>query len=245
MRGSTHATIGIWGALNLAQALGQPLIGPVAFAYLGALWPDIDHPDSIVGRYFRFFYFAFGCFFGCQPFLPTLIFFAACAGVFTVIIRLRGLPLCGAAGLCWFLAADWLLWKIVFLRCPGLKDFFHSLFAHRGFSHSLLGLLAFAAPWFLFLTLLRLPLLWGAYFGVGYLLHVAADLLCNAGVPLFWPFAKHRVGLPLFRTRGVREMLLQAIVVWAVVSQVLFLARHGLAERLSQEFQWLKAYFLG
>ncbi len=240
MKGSTHATIGIWGALSLTQALGQPLVGPLLFAYLGSLWPDIDHPDSRLGRHFRFLYFSFACCFGCQSFWATLLFFTVCTGVFAVIAYLRGLGLHWALGFAGFLAWDWLLWKVLFHQFPRLKEFFHGLFAHRGFSHSLVGWLAFSAPWLFGLLLLHLPLCWGLYFGLGYLLHIGADLLCNSGVPLFWPFEMRRVQLPLFRTRGLREMLLEGVLVWAIVSQALLLANHGLIMRLGKEFGWMR-----
>lgn len=111
---------------HLAQGEPLPLLG---MTLLGALLPDLDHPDSRLGRAFR----------------------------------VLSVPL-------------------------------SRLFGHRGFTHSLLaaGLLEFG---------LRqgVPQLPGALreaLLIGYLSHIAADMLTPAGVPLLWPL-RPRFRLPL------------------------------------------------
>lgn len=66
---------------------------------------------------------------------------------------------------------------------------------HRGITHSLLALVL---AWLGARALLpgaALP------FAVGYALHLMADALTPAGVPLLWPWPKN-VGVPLVRTNG-------------------------------------------
>lgn len=85
--------------------------------------------------------------------------------------------------------------KILGLRL--LKPFAHGIgvvFGHRGATHSLLVLVAIVAvgEWPVY------P--WAGYnigwlIGWGFILHLLADALTKAGIPLFWPL-KIRFGLP-------------------------------------------------
>ena len=79
-------------------------------------------------------------------------------------------------------------------------------FGHRGFTHSLLAVLGGV-------TLLRMNLPHGwpvptdAMHGMvlGYLSHIAADMLTPAGVPLLWP-CRWRFRLPLLTTKAGNQL---------------------------------------
>ncbi|MEA1064897.1 metal-dependent hydrolase [Apirhabdus apintestini] len=87
-------------------------------------------------------------------------------------------------------------------RIPWLSHPIARAFGHRGFTHSLLAV--FAA---LTLCYLKVPDSWllpaDALQGLvlGYLSHIAADMLTPAGVPLLWP-CRWRFRLPVIAPRG-------------------------------------------
>lgn len=77
-------------------------------------------------------------------------------------------------------------------------------FAHRGLTHSILAVLVVAVGSFYFLP--YLPALAAV---IGYVAHIAADMLTVAGCMIFYPLP-YRVRLPLtfIRTGGIWEALL-------------------------------------
>ncbi len=92
-----------------------------------------------------------------------------------------------------------------------LSWLFSRLFGHRGLTHSFLAIIGCIA------VLLRedLPLAVTAPLVVGYLSHLAADLLTPGGLRLAWPL-KGTWALPLCRTGSPFEPLVVALVLsWA------------------------------
>lgn len=88
---------------------------------------------------------------------------------------------------------------------------FARAFGHRGLSHSLLAIAGCAA----LLLATDLPVGLTAPLVVGYLSHLAADLLTPAGLRLTWPM-KGTWALPLCRTGSPFEPLVVALVLsWA------------------------------
>lgn len=79
-------------------------------------------------------------------------------------------------------------------------------FGHRGFTHSLLAVLAGVA-----LFQLKVPKEWvipaDVFQGLvlGYLSHIAADMLTPAGVPLLWP-CRWRFRLPLLNSKKGNQL---------------------------------------
>ena len=86
------------------------------------------------------------------------------------------------------------------------------LFRHRGPLHSLLVLpvLLFAAG---LLNCPPLPAPAWAWMGVGCISHLLADALTITGVPLLWPLTRHRFKLPLVRTGGRSERLVNLLAI--------------------------------
>ncbi|WP_338563200.1 metal-dependent hydrolase [Erwinia sp. E_sp_B04_8] len=80
------------------------------------------------------------------------------------------------------------------------------IFGHRGFTHSLLAVIGGVA-----LFHLKLPKEWvipaDVFQGLvlGYLSHIAADMLTPAGVPLLWP-CRWRFRLPLIRSQKGNQL---------------------------------------
>jgi inner membrane protein len=146
----SHVVIGVAGWMAAAPLLGQPHadLAGVILAVIGALLPDIDHPQSWVGR--------------------------------------RTRPLSSA------LAAT---------------------LGHRGITHSAFAVIGLAAL-----------LLCGGYrrmtvaaLAVGYLSHLAADMLTPRGLRLLWP-SRRTWALPLCRTgspaEGLIVALLSGLILW-------------------------------
>lgn len=159
MMAGSHVALGAAAWVCLAPRFGLPGLEPLALglAVAGALLPDIDHPQSWLGR------------------------------------RLR--PLSG------FLAA---------------------VLGHRGATHSLL---AVAACCWLLVRLgsssrIAAPLL------VGYLSHLAADLLTPRGLRLAWPF-RGTWGVPLCRAGSAAEPALVAAALLGAFYLAALPARHA------------------
>ena len=142
MMAGSHLALGLVAWAWVAPHLGFSAIGPagLGLAALGAVMPDIDHPQSWVGRRAR------------------------------VVSR----PLARAV-------------------------------SHRGVTHSLLAVA-------LGIVLLRAHRSLCAPLAVGWLSHLAADLVTPRGLRLAWPLRRHWA-IPLCRTGSPREIVLVTLVV--------------------------------
>jgi inner membrane protein len=153
MNAGSHVVVGAAAWCWLAPHLGLPLAAPqsLALAVGGALLPDIDHPQSLVGRR----------------------------------VGIVSRPLAALVG-------------------------------HRGVTHSLLAIAAgiLALRWHGVSQAIVLPL------AVGYLSHLAADLLTPAGLRLAWPLP-HRTAIPLCRTGSLMEPLIViGLLIWTGASVI-------------------------
>jgi inner membrane protein len=147
MMAGSHVAVGVAAWAWIAPHLGFPALDPVALtlAVGGALLPDIDHPQSWVGRR----------------------------------VRVISYPLAALIG-------------------------------HRGFTHSILAVVACG-------LLLRWRGLGRAVVDplvVGYLSHLAADLMTSGGLRLAWPL-RQRFAIALCRTGSRGELaIVTSLVVW-------------------------------
>jgi inner membrane protein len=145
MMARSHAVLGIAAWVAAAPVLHFPVLDPWAFAFAlaGSLLPDIDHPQSWIGR-----------------------------------------------------------------RSRVVSKSVATVFRHRGATHSALAVLGL-------ITLAMQAGHWrtaALALTIGYVSHLAADMLTPAGVPLGWP-SRRSWGLPLCRTGSPVE----AIIVLALV----------------------------
>jgi inner membrane protein len=147
MMAGSHVAVGVATWAWAAPHLGLPALDPIALALTigGALLPDIDHPQSWVGRR----------------------------------VRVISHPLAASIG-------------------------------HRGFTHSILAVITCG-------LLLRWRGLGRAVVDplvVGYLSHLAADLLTPSGLRLAWPL-RRRFAIPLCKTGSPGELVIvMSLVVW-------------------------------
>lgn len=82
---------------------------------------------------------------------------------------------------------------------------------HRGWMHSLLGLVVFST----LAALISPSLVPGVT--LGYLLHLIADSLNPAGIAWFYPLYKKRWHIIGIRTGGVMEYVLNLLVICAII----------------------------
>lgn len=88
------------------------------------------------------------------------------------------------------------------------------IFGHRGITHSLLMVVGLVVVFYFYGTTWFVPPLI-----IGYLSHLAGDMLTNSGVPLLWPFQRKFV-IPIFNTGGIIEWFVRlaigTYVVWTL-----------------------------
>lgn len=91
-----------------------------------------------------------------------------------------------------------------------------AVFGHRGFTHSLLAILALVAvlAYTSHTHAASLPAATAAAVSIGYLSHLLADYLTVRGIPLFWPYRRpggdYALPYLAFRTGGPVEIVLTA-----------------------------------
>ncbi|WP_082990386.1 metal-dependent hydrolase [Thermoanaerobacter sp. YS13] len=85
---------------------------------------------------------------------------------------------------------------------------------HRGFTHSLAGLVFFTLILFMSNKAIVLPAI------TGYTTHLAADLLTPSGIPLFYPYNKS-FKIPLIRTGSLLDILI-GLIFGFIFAAVLF-----------------------
>lgn len=191
MKGATHAAFGAVAAGGVLVSLRyaghefEPAVFPVAvsLSILGSLLPDIDHPHSlasrglpraIIGQVLRV----------ALPLLALagilLYMGEAAAGrkllvAFTPLLRWSGLIAAVALG---FLLASFAVRAVT---------------GHRGITHSFACAAAMSLVACGGLSALALPWWYGLFLGLGWLTHLAGDVLSRDGLPLLlWPFAPRR-----------------------------------------------------
>jgi inner membrane protein len=176
MTGKTHAGIGAVSYVALCDKI------PGGFRYFGlavvlvaSLLPDIDHPKSILNKYIL-------------PFKnkAAKITLYACSGIITL----------------WF---NYLYQDSKILTAIGFSFLIIALSSHRnGLTHSLLGLIIFAAILGYVGNAYQMPSLIYSFM-IGYGMHLLCDMLTNRGIPLFYPFKNKKVKFPFTYTVGSKK----------------------------------------
>lgn len=168
MKGKTHAGIGAVTFMSICDKL------PGRFSYIGliiviisSLIPDIDHPKSIINKYF----------------LPVKN-----KKTKTTIYS------CLALVVLWF---DYLYIGEPALKALGITLIFVALSSHRnGLTHSLTGLIAFTLISGYLGEVYNINFI-VYYFIIGYGMHLLCDMMTKMGIPLFYPFIIKKYKFPL------------------------------------------------
>ena len=224
MKGTTHMAVGtLTGGLLLATALAnqsmsleifgytaQPILITMAAA-IGGLAPDVDMAKSRAGSFLR-------------KLLKRSILLAAfiLLGLFFApeIPFLQNIPDIGVGvnrGILIIFAAFCIALLVIIEKAK-----------HRGFTHTLAGLLLIASPFgFMAITGVIFPganLVFSAQMGfvIGWFSHMAIDTLNPKGVPWLWPIIKYRFKIIKITTGSSGEDS------FLVVSTILFIMVYGL-----------------
>jgi inner membrane protein len=92
--------------------------------------------------------------------------------------------------------------------------FLSKMLTHRGITHTLLVpvLLALLIRYMLTFPPLLLPTVAVLGFGIGWLIHIVADMFNSKGVPILWPLTKSHIHIAAFKTGTWHEFVF--IVLW-------------------------------
>ncbi len=106
---------------------------------------------------------------------------------------------------------------------PFLSYPISAVFGHRGITHSFFAILAGIA----ILLKYGYQTEYVAAIVIGYLSHLAGDMMTNSGVPLFWP-VKSRIAIPVFSTGSGVEWIVRVALIgllfWTVGKPLLLKA---------------------
>jgi membrane-bound metal-dependent hydrolase YbcI (DUF457 family) len=198
-----HAQLAVTITLGAALIYNQPFYLPlIMFVIFAGVLPDIDHPGSELGRFFK----------PIGMVLPhrgvTHSIFGAAVVISTFYYTLQFNKVLSTI---FFIAAifGWNLCKKIFAQhILSLDEKTRNLVSRRQ-TEVALGMFNFIIN---FLLLIILFLLWKQQYGqqifllisLGYLAHLVGDFVTIEGIPLFWPIRK-KFGLRLFRTGGTIE----------------------------------------
>ncbi|WP_347711349.1 metal-dependent hydrolase [Olsenella uli] len=193
MVGRTHIAAGVAASLALVPLSGGPVacLPAVIGGALGGLACDTDVGSSEGSRQLRRAWVALAAIVAASLVVDRALDAGVCA------YALRHLGMEQLAGMALLVAV---------LACGRASG-------HRGFSHSLLGLVVAVAA----VRLAYPPLV--TYFAMGYVSHVLLDLLNKRPVRLFWPVGRG-VSLGACKTGGVLDNVLCALGVLVAVGLI-------------------------
>jgi len=220
---ATLATSAVFGyAIYFNQVFFLPLIVLVIFA---AITPDVDHPNSELGRKFKFLSKILPHRGVTHSFLGVAIFGGIIYAGFGVnqffTYALIVACILGAA----------FTEKLILENAQGLSALSQK-FVSSNEIKLIVKISSFVVNVFLFFLIflvwnnrLRIEIL--SLLLAGYLLHILGDFVTKEGVPLFWPI-KQKFGLKLFRTGGKIETLIGLfLAVFNVYLIILFVQKFG------------------
>ena len=201
-----HATLATATALGLSIYFERPFFLPLLlFVIFAGVFPDIDHPGSELGRYFK----PVGKFLphrgithsilGVGIFLGFIYFLLGQNQYFTYFLIIAAI------------FGNYLLQKILQKYIGSIDEITKNIISEKqvNFALHILNIgINFVLVGLLFLVWnqnLRIEI---AYLlGIGYIAHLIGDWVTIEGIPIFFPF-KWKFGLKLFRTgSGVETFL--------------------------------------
>lgn len=183
LTGKTHVTLGVAAGLTLSVGYSvesQAIL--VLAAAIGALIPDLDHPRSKINQRVLLYK---------NKLFKLITYSLMGAGLIYIDSKFYG---SGS--------------KI--LRLLGIALVLVGLSRHRGFTHSLLGLVLFSG--IVYIGTIKYNL-YTAFTGfvIGYVSHLVLDLVTVQGIELLYPYKKN-FKIPLgIKTNGVVENLILSI----------------------------------
>lgn len=192
MTGKTHVAIGIAAALTITQ--GQPLENQIVMVATAALSSLFPDLDHPKSRLNQKILFFKNKFF-------KTLFYLGIAGLFVYA----------------YLATD--IKSLLFL---GIASGLIGISIHRGFTHSLIGLLSYSFLVKFIATEYNIEYMYTG-FVMGFTLHLIADFFTSQGIKLFYPLKKNISAPIVIKTNNSAEKLI--FIVLSFYSIILIL-RH-------------------
>lgn len=186
MTGKTHVSIGIATALTIsANQTNESKLIIVLFSIIGSLLPDLDHPQAKLNQKLLIF----------KNNLSRITLYL-CLSLLFLYLYLENNNFSNN--------------KIILV--VGIFFLLLALSTHRGFTHSLLGLVTSS------IIIKYLSLKYGLidiYIGffIGYLMHLVADFFNPKGIKIFYPLKKNISAFLTIKTGGKMEKKLFSIFV--------------------------------
>lgn len=98
-------------------------------------------------------------------------------------------------------------------RNRGTSHLIKALFGHRGITHTLFGLFISNIVILGVIYYYKLDIQYLYYFDIGILIgHFLLDLITKDGIPLFAPFYKKRIKIPIFTVGGFGEFVFRTFI---------------------------------
>ena len=184
MTGKTHKFIGIAaGAAIVYAGMTADQVNPASLLYLiavpmGAMLPDIDHPRAKLGKGWKTAVTAVRSLFGS---------FALAAVAFYLADAYRNDNLLSAVAVVLITVIPFMLLAGL-SRIPKVRRQLNFIAKHRGLMHTLILPAGMFGAGFLVREPTFAALLTGV--NIGYVTHIAADMMTVHGCPIFYPFSK-------------------------------------------------------
>jgi membrane-bound metal-dependent hydrolase YbcI (DUF457 family) len=231
-----HATLATATVLGLSLYLNQPFFLPlILFVVFSGVFPDIDHPNSELGKMFKPVARMLPHRGITHSFVGTAIF---CGSLYFLLGQ-------SSQWFTYFLIFGaffgvYLLEKIVHRRVNQMDTFSHNLIGQKQINW-MLKIASMVIYGFLFSLLflvwndsLRMQIL--VLLTIGYMAHILGDFVTIEGVPLFYP-VKKKVGLKLFRTGSGVESFVGFLI---ILANLYFLYQLNLRDQFTTTAYWVK-----
>jgi membrane-bound metal-dependent hydrolase YbcI (DUF457 family) len=201
-----HAQLAVTVTLGYSLYYNQPFYFPlIIFLIFASILPDIDHPGSELGKYFK----PVGMLLPHRGVTHSILGTLVVVGLMNYILKLNNvytmvLVIAGLFG--------WNICKKIFEQhILSIDEKTRGLVSHKQ-TVVMFQVFSFIIN---FLLLISLALIWKKQYSEqiltlvtwGYVAHILGDFVTIEGVPLFWPIRK-KFGLKLFRTGGAIESLI-------------------------------------
>jgi membrane-bound metal-dependent hydrolase YbcI (DUF457 family) len=200
-----HAQLGLTCGLAYSLYTGHYFFLPLTlFLVFASIFPDIDHPGSELGKYFK----PIGSILPHRGVTHSLVGLAGFGSLFYFLLRYdRVIASILALGALF----GWNIFKKIIKQNLDIINN-RSRIINDKHTNFLFATLTYIINTFLIIILF---LIWKKEYGVdiyilliiGYLAHLLGDFITIEGIPLFWPF-RQKFGLKLFKTGSEIESLL-------------------------------------
>jgi inner membrane protein len=237
LRGTTHATIGALGAVELGlttHVSAIPFIAGIVLSTFAGKIVDIDEPNSTISReisppvgFLRLAFFAVAAcliyyihFYAKWDHTVELIAYGVCGllGCFSMIGGAGNFRRIGITLVC--LTISFFAWKMHYPTAyivPGIALAGCAWLPHRWAVHSPVA----ALGWSVMVYFMLLPFPNTMYYtkaaALGFVLHLLADSLTDHGVMWGWPLTKKKISLHLMKTGSPTGKLVESLVIAAML----------------------------